>query len=322
MDCQICEDNIPKSGGSTTVQNDKTNGITKIENEPSTSDNKEKDDIGTENTSNDCEINGEKEKNDEDLREENEVKISENGINDNDGVINADTSSKENKKTKAQTKPPVNKKEGNKKKEKKKTKEFKDRDLEELRSKFARSQGVKEVVSADKNPVNPVKEDVALKSESSQVETKVEEPKGRRAEEEESLYEPVGEEREEFVKKRLNQASQKEESPVVVADHDIIGFDLNTNSKEELSDDPPKLPERRKNSKQNSTTKLSPEEKVNDKEKKSSFIKEWQKDLKDFFTLRKKKKSNSSPEDSSVGEKVEAKAEANTSVKEEKEVNG
>merc|ERR1711988_1976220 len=95
VDCQICEDNIPKSGGSTTVQNDKTNGITKIENEPSTSDNKEKDDIGTENTSNDCEINGEKEKNGEDLREENEVKISEKGINDNDGVINADTSSKE-----------------------------------------------------------------------------------------------------------------------------------------------------------------------------------------------------------------------------------
>merc|ERR1712066_739220 len=98
VDCQICEDNIPKSGGSTTVQNDKTNGITEIENEPLTLDNKEKDDIGTEKTSNDCEINGEKEKNGEDLREENEVKISEKEINDNDGVINADTSSRENKK--------------------------------------------------------------------------------------------------------------------------------------------------------------------------------------------------------------------------------
>ena len=61
--------------------------------------------------------------------------------------------------------------------------------------------------------------------------------------------------------------------------------------------DPPKLPSRRKNSKHSATnSQLSVEEKLIQKEKKSSFIKEWQKDLKDFFTLRKKKTLNACEE--------------------------
>ena len=112
----------------------------------------------------------------------------------------------------------------------------------------------------------------------------------------------IGEEREEFLKNRLTQENQINDSPLV--DDDIIGFDLKNNhieptedsevtatTEEEQNQEPPILPSRRKTSK-NSNSQLSVEEKILDKEKKSSFIKEWQKDLKDFFTLRKKKISN------------------------------
>ena len=106
--------------------------------------------------------------------------------------------------------------------------------------------------------------------------------------------------------KRLTQTNQKEGREVSGSD-DIIGFDLNTNQTEIIekpreektnhveSLDPPKLPSRRKSSKNSATnSQLSVEEKQIQKEKKSSFIKEWQKDLKDFFTLRKKKTSSAS----------------------------
>ena len=196
--------------------------------------------------------------------------------------------------------PKKNKKDKNEKKEKKKTKEFKDHDLEELRSQFARKQGVKEIKA-------PVKEDVAPVDEGAGGEMKV-----VKSDVEESLYEPVGEEREEFVMKRLTQTqtNQRDGGEISGSDDNIIGFDLNTKDPEITgtenkamegktdhveSSDPPKLPSRRKNSKHSATnSQLSVEEKLIQREKKSSFIKEWQKDLKDFFTLRKKKTSSAS----------------------------
>ena len=180
-----------------------------------------------------------------------------------------------------------------KKKEDKKTKKFKDQELEDFRNEFAKKQGVKKMKAVDAAPgpapvASPIKEDIALVDD--RREMKVEKSKV-----EESLYEPVGEEREEFV----NQTNLR--------DDNIIGFDLNkkhteTENKppEEKYDhveslDPPKLPARRKNSKNSATnSQLSVEEKLIQKEKKSNFIKEWQKDLRDFFTLRKKKASNAS----------------------------
>merc|ERR1712110_1367688 len=59
---------------------------------------------------------------------------------------------------------------------------------------------------------------------------------------------------------------------------------------------PPKIPERKKNSSRQSLNRVSivENEKCEKKEKKSSFIKEWQKDLKEFFSLRKKKPSTAS----------------------------
>ena len=225
-------------------------------------------------------------------------------FNDGNEVVNikADSHNKQDKKL--ETKSPVNKKDV---KGKKKTKEFKDRELEEMRNEFARKQGVKGViVSTDQfAAIDPIKEDIALKADCIQADDKdqgVEDRKGARPKVEESLYEPVGEEREEFLKNRLTPENQINDSPLV--DDNIIGFDLNTNhieptedsevtatTEEEQNQEPPILPSRRKTSK-NSNSQLSVEEKILDKEKKSSFIKEWQKDLKDFFTLRKKKISN------------------------------
>ena len=194
-----------------------------------------------------------------------------------------------------------------KKKEKKKTKEFKDHELEDLRNDFARKQGVKEIkaVAPPATPaVSPIKEDIALVGEGAGEEINV-----VKSQVEESLYEPVGEERQEFVTKRLNQTNQRE-GREVNSDDDIIGFDLNTKQSETIetkkkpleekpdhveSLDPPTLPSRRKISKHSATnSQLSVEEKLVQKEKKSSFIREWQKDLKDFFTLRKKKISHTS----------------------------
>ena len=152
--------------------------------------------------------------------------------------------------------------------------------------------------------VSPIKEDIALVGEGAGEEMTM-----VKSQVEESLYEPVGEEREEFVTKRLNQTNQRE-GREVNSDDDIIGFDLNTKQSETIetkkkpleekpdhveSLDPPTLPSRRKISKHSATnSQLSVEEKLVQKEKKSSFIREWQKDLKDFFTLRKKKISHTS----------------------------
>merc|ERR1712242_191381 len=121
---------------------------------------------------------------------------------------------------------------------------------------------------------------------------------------EESLYEPVGADREEFVKSKQTQKDRNDteiQEEEVINDN-VIGFDV-TEGKKEGNDGekdadhdnqsslvPPKLPERRKNSSKQSLNKVSicEKEKVERKEKKSSFIKEWQKDLKEFFSLRKK----------------------------------
>merc|ERR1712106_1212327 len=53
---------------------------------------------------------------------------------------------------------------------------------------------------------------------------------------------------------------------------------------------PPPLPARRKNSKQLSSSDSAQNVTSEQKEKKTSFVKEWQKDLKEFFSLGKKKK--------------------------------
>jgi len=57
---------------------------------------------------------------------------------------------------------------------------------------------------------------------------------------------------------------------------------------------PPPLPARRKNSRRLSSSDSAQNEKTDKKEKKTSFIKEWQKDLKEFFSLGKGKKRNKS----------------------------
>merc|ERR1712123_429490 len=55
---------------------------------------------------------------------------------------------------------------------------------------------------------------------------------------------------------------------------------------------PPPLPARRKNSKQLSSSDSAQNVTSEQKEKKTSFVKEWQKDLKEFFSLGKKKKTD------------------------------
>merc|ERR1719312_1436213 len=103
---------------------------------------------------------------------------------------------------------------------------------------------------------------------------------------------------------------------------DVIGFDIdisNDNDKnpfiadeefEEIQDSkaikerkdlesptkviPPPLPARRKNSHQLSSSGFTQNETSDKKEKKTSFIKEWQKDLKEFFSLGKRKKRDNS----------------------------
>ena len=125
------------------------------------------------------------------------------------------------------------------------------------------------------------------------------------------MYEPVGAEREEFVKKKLSQ-SNKDDEYVKPSDDNIIGFDLKhneetMNGQTNGSTSAPKIPERKKNSSRQSLNRVSivENEKGEKKEKKSSFIKEWQKDLKEFFSLRKKKPSTAS---------------CNTSIQEDKSV--
>merc|ERR1711892_1033608 len=59
---------------------------------------------------------------------------------------------------------------------------------------------------------------------------------------------------------------------------------------------PPPLPARRKTSKQMSSSDSGQNLSIasDQKEKKKSFVKEWQKDLKEFFSLGKKKKKDES----------------------------
>merc|ERR1712110_791833 len=207
-------------------------------------------------------------------------------------------------------------------KERKKTQEFNNQELEALRKNFAKTQGVKGVIVEPFKPLNTeekIKEDVNIdldravvieedKSENQQAEQTVKKSV------EESLYEPVGAEREEFVKNKLSQ-SNKDDEDVKPSDDNIIGFDLKSNEeivngRQEQTDgliSPPKIPERKKNSSRQSLNRVSivENEKCEKKEKKSSFIKEWQKDLKEFFSLRKEKPSTAS---------------CNTSVQEERSV--
>ena len=120
---------------------------------------------------------------------------------------------------------------------------------------------------------------------------------------EESFYEPVGAEREEFVKKKLSQSSN-DIGDVKPTDENIIGFDLKCKDERKANEEsvrkddeqaPPKIPERRKNSSRHSlNVSIVEHDKSEKKEKKSSFIKEWQKDLREFFSLRKKKPSTGS----------------------------
>merc|ERR1712048_1407029 len=118
-----------------------------------------------------------------------------------------------------------------------------------------------------------------------------------------------GVDREEFVKNKLLQNNKDEELDLngKAVNDNIIGFDVTNDgadSNDQQENDkttmliPPKLPERKKNSSKTSLNKdkdsLSEKENVKVKEKKSSFIKDWQKDLKEFFSLRKKKPSTTS----------------------------
>ena len=115
----------------------------------------------------------------------------------------------------------------------------------------------------------------------------------------------------EFVENKLSQANKADDPEVETTNDNIIGFDLSVTNNDNGVDvkrsdgsEPPILPERRKNSSRQSsnrnsacepdrsesrTSKTSKTSKT--KEKKKSFIKEWQKDLKEFFSLRKKKSS-------------------------------
>ena len=92
------------------------------------------------------------------------------------------------------------------------------------------------------------------------------------------MYEPVGAEREVFLQSQQQNGHH---------------LDL----------DAPEVPERRKNSSKLSINKETEEIKGQTSGKKASFIKEWQKDLKEFFSLGKKKatnKANGNHEESSI----------------------
>ena len=199
-------------------------------------------------------------------------------------------------------------------KEKKKNQAFSNQELEALRSNFAKTQGVKEVLVEPFKPLSTderIKEDIDLPFKiDTEKETDIlvgeasEKPgKNMRKTAEESLYEPVGAEREEFVKKKLSQSS-KDIGDVKPTDENIIGFDLKCKDERKANEEsvrkddeqaPPKIPERRKNSSRHSlNVSIVEHDKSEKKEKKSSFIKEWQKDLREFFSLRKKKPSTGS----------------------------
>ena len=239
----------------------------------------------------------------------------------------------------------------NKEKESKKTQDYNNQDLDALRTEFAKKQGVEGVVVEPFKPLNTqssVKEDVALKPETENEEDKfefketgVEEAvKKPKKIAEESLYEPVGADREEFVKSKQTQKERNDteiQEEEVINDN-VIGFDVTEGKKEgnDVEKDadhdnqsslvPPKLPERRKTSSKQSLNKVSicEKEKVERKEKKSSFIKEWQKDLKEFFSLRKKKSSTSSqiPEDTPRRERREISVDNESLFLEDHTVNG
>ena len=222
-----------------------------------------------------------------------------------------------------QTKDKKQRKARSKSRDKKKPQEFNNQELEALRNNFAKTQGVKGVLVEPFKPLKTeenIKEDVNINLDKDKV-LAIEEDKTEKQTEpavkksvEESLYEPVGAEREEFVKNKLSQ-SNKEDEDVKPSDDNIIGFDLKPNevilngSQDQTNglNSAPKIPERKKNSSRQSLNRVSivENEKTEKKEKKSSFIKEWQKDLKEFFSLRKKKPStascnNSVQEDRSV----------------------
>ena len=239
----------------------------------------------------------------------------------------------------------------NKEKESKKTQKYNNQDLDAMRTEFAKKQGVEGVVVEPFKPLNTqssLKEDVALKPETGNEEDKfelketgvqeaVKKPKKIA---EESLYEPVGADREEFVKSKQSQenGNDTEIQEGGVINDNVIGFDVtegnqdgNDGEKDADHDNqsslvPPKLPERRKTSSKQSLNKVSicEKEKVERKEKKSSFIKEWQKDLKEFFSLRKKKSSTSSqiPEDTPRRERREISVDNESLFLEDHSVNG
>ena len=239
----------------------------------------------------------------------------------------------------------------NKEKESKKTQEYNNQDLDALRTEFAKKQGVEGVVVEPFKPLNTqssLMEDVALKPETGNEEDKfefketgvqeaVKKPKKIA---EESLYEPVGADREEFVKRKQTQKDENdtEIQEGGVIDDNVIGFDVREGKQEGNDGEndadhhnisslvPPKLPERRKTSSKQSLNKVSicEKEKVERKEKKSSFIKEWQKDLKEFFSLRKKKSSTSSqiPEDTPRRERREISVDNESLFLEDHSVNG
>ena len=195
-------------------------------------------------------------------------------------------------------------------KTRKKTQEFASNDLDAFRNEFAKKQGVKEVIIEPFKPINTekIKEDISIPYKG--VPGDPEESKlMKEVKPDEDLYEPVGVDREEFVKNKLLQNNKDEELDLngKAVNDNIIGFDVtndgaDSNNQQENNKTtmliPPKLPERKKNSSKTSLDKdkesLSEKENVKVKEKKSSFIKDWQKDLKEFFSLRKKKPSTTS----------------------------
>ena len=147
------------------------------------------------------------------------------------------------------------------KKETKKEKEFKGSDLDQLRSKFAKSQGVEGTLPEKFVPLNiedQIKEDIGVPYKEDVTEAEVIVHKKI----EEDLYEPVGAEREEFLAKKQ--------------------IEMETLS-------PPVAPERRKSPSKTSLNNVQNKAVETSKAKKTSFIREWQKDLKEFFSLRKQK---------------------------------
>jgi hypothetical protein len=172
---------------------------------------------------------------------EKENGISTEGVKNEIAEINSSTLKSESIENTVMHKPPVQTKDKrqrkarskSREKERKKTQEFNNQELEALRKNFAQTQGVKEVEPFKPlNTEEKIKEDVNIElngtvdieenSSEAQVENTVKKSV------EESLYEPVGAEREEFVKNKLSQ-SNKDDEDCKPSDDNIIGFDLKHN---------------------------------------------------------------------------------------------